>query len=29
MFDPKVAHDMAKQFVDSLPPGIKALNKEM
>lgn len=29
MFDPKMAHDMAKQFVDSLPPGLKALNKEI
>jgi BMFP domain-containing protein YqiC len=29
MFDPKVAEEMAKEFVSSLPSGIKTLNQEM
>ncbi len=29
MFDPKLAQDMAKQFVDSLPPGVKAFQQEV
>ncbi len=29
MFSPKMFEDMAKQFVDSLPPGLKTLNQEM
>ncbi|MGE3318316.1 MAG: accessory factor UbiK family protein [Candidatus Berkiella sp.] len=29
MFDPKQASDMAKQFVDSLPPGVKAFQQEV
>jgi hypothetical protein len=28
MFTPKDAQDMAKQFVDSLPPGLKSLNQQ-
>jgi len=29
MFSPQFAKDMAKQFVDSLPPGVKTFNKEI
>ncbi|MCS5712719.1 accessory factor UbiK family protein [Candidatus Berkiella aquae] len=29
MFDPKLAQDMAKQFVDSLPSGVKAIQQEI
>lgn len=29
MFSPKMFEDMAKKFVDSLPPGLKTLNQEM
>ncbi|MFI4938144.1 MAG: accessory factor UbiK family protein [Candidatus Berkiellales bacterium] len=29
MFSPKMAQDMAKQFVDSLPPSLKAVNQEI
>ncbi len=29
MFDPNLAQDMAKQFVDSLPAGIKAVQQEV
>ena len=29
MFDPFLAQEMAKQFVDSLPPAMKTLNKEI
>ena len=29
MFDPKLAQDMAKQFVDSLPAGAKAIQQEI
>lgn len=29
MFDPKLAQDMAKQFVDSLPSGVKAVQQEV
>jgi len=29
MFDPKQAAEMAKQFVDSLPPGVKAFQQEV
>lgn len=29
MFDPKFAENMAKQFVDSLPPGVKAFQQEV
>jgi BMFP domain-containing protein YqiC len=28
MFSPKDAQDMAKQFVDSLPPGLKSINQQ-
>lgn len=29
MFDPKLAQDMAKQFVDSLPSSVKAVQQEV
>ncbi len=29
MFDPKMIENMAKQFVDSLPPGLKSFNQDM
>ncbi len=29
MFSPKALEDIARQFVDSLPPGFKTLNQEM
>lgn len=29
MFDPKIIQEMAKQFVDSLPAGLKNFNKEL
>jgi BMFP domain-containing protein YqiC len=29
MFDAKVAEDMAKQFVDSLPPGLKSFKDDV
>lgn len=29
MFDPKQASEMAKQFVDSLPPGFKTFQQEV
>lgn len=29
MFDPKLAQDMAKQFVDSLPSGVKVIQQEI
>lgn len=29
MFDPNLAQDMAKQFVDSLPAGVKAVQQEV
>lgn len=29
MFDAKVAEDMSKQFVDSLPPGLKAFKQDL
>lgn len=29
MFDPKIIQEMAKKFVDSLPPHLKTLNTEI
>lgn len=29
MFDPKVMRDAAKQFVEQLSPGVKAVNKDI
>ncbi len=29
MFDPKTIQDMTKKFVDSLPPHLKTLNKDI
>lgn len=28
MFDPKIANDITKQFVDNLPPAFKEMNSE-